>query len=336
MRYRLLDAYKGILIILVILGHIMPYNLSENLPRNLIYAYHMGLFIGISGFLVDITGRGQSWTALFRKYWKRAIKAWVIAIAIFAAFHIVSTLLRGDSWTVLEVIKYFVRSYLYPGYHLWYISGWLCYIVICMALWRLFADCRHRYIYMWLIVIGISLFGYFWSCDHTVCRTIRHWFQIYNLFFFFEGVCLKAIVMKYKDHIHKHIVKWLGVLAMCSCLMLVAVIYCFYGRVSEGDWFYVCVFFISKAVTVAFFLLLASCSKWNPDLPVLEYIGRNSLPFYLYHELGLRFVELLGIPRDGSVQSYAVSWMAMVCVGVFIVWGNQKPFIRYHFFGGQR
>lgn len=58
MRYRLLDAYKGILIILVILGHIMPYNLSENLPRNLIYAYHMGLFIGISGFLVDITGGG--------------------------------------------------------------------------------------------------------------------------------------------------------------------------------------------------------------------------------------------------------------------------------------
>ncbi len=60
-RDKTLDAMKGILIILVVLGHIIvnvyaPDNFAQNLLFRICYSFHMPAFIMVSGYLVGKKG----------------------------------------------------------------------------------------------------------------------------------------------------------------------------------------------------------------------------------------------------------------------------------------
>ena len=77
------DFIKGILIIIVFWGHVIPGVLRETYLRYLIYSFHMPLFIGISGFLLNIEKLDMRIIPLFKKYWKRMICPWIIAVTFF-------------------------------------------------------------------------------------------------------------------------------------------------------------------------------------------------------------------------------------------------------------
>ena len=49
-----IDYFKGILCILVFLGHLVVGQIENNLVRYFIYSFHMPLFIGISGYLFNL------------------------------------------------------------------------------------------------------------------------------------------------------------------------------------------------------------------------------------------------------------------------------------------
>lgn len=49
-----IDVLKGILILLVVIGHILPGTLQENFARYFIYSFHMPVFFAVSGYLVSI------------------------------------------------------------------------------------------------------------------------------------------------------------------------------------------------------------------------------------------------------------------------------------------
>jgi peptidoglycan/LPS O-acetylase OafA/YrhL len=49
--FRGIDSLKGILVVLVFVGHFLPGLVTDNLVRYAIYSFHMPLFLGISGFL---------------------------------------------------------------------------------------------------------------------------------------------------------------------------------------------------------------------------------------------------------------------------------------------
>lgn len=68
-RIEWVDAYKGLLILSVILGHAIQETLKvrgigfeDNIWRNLIYSFHMPAFMAMSGYLVyrpDVVGGGK-------------------------------------------------------------------------------------------------------------------------------------------------------------------------------------------------------------------------------------------------------------------------------------
>ncbi len=79
-----IDYVKGILIIIVFLGHIIPGKIEESFFRFVIYAFHMPLFIGISGFLLNIENLQNADTkTLTHKYWKRIVLPWCIAVFLY-------------------------------------------------------------------------------------------------------------------------------------------------------------------------------------------------------------------------------------------------------------
>lgn len=105
-----IDALKGVLIILVILGHVLPGTLDENPIRGVIYYFHMPLFLAINGFFATKVVE-MSWTQLYRYYSWRLILPFVIAFLAYARFF------HFD----------FVRGLFYPFYHLWYIPAVLLF-----------------------------------------------------------------------------------------------------------------------------------------------------------------------------------------------------------------
>lgn len=84
-----IDLFKGLLIICVFIGHIVPGSLEDNFIRYFIYAFHMPVFIGISGFLFKVESLEQDLFGLVKKYWHRVIKPWIVATFLFYVINII-------------------------------------------------------------------------------------------------------------------------------------------------------------------------------------------------------------------------------------------------------
>ncbi|MHC0440903.1 acyltransferase family protein [Flavobacterium sp. 3-210] len=144
-RFKNIDLLKGILIILVMAGHIIQGGLSESIWRTLIYSFHMPLFIGISGYLLNINTISQlSINDLFKKYFLRIILPWIIAVI---SYYIISCILGTD---LLSITK-FKNFILPPFYHLWFIPGFLSWILLTWFLKKLFKN------YNIILILGILI-----------------------------------------------------------------------------------------------------------------------------------------------------------------------------------
>lgn len=113
--WRGIDYVKGVLIILVFIGHIIPGSSWEIYPRYLIYSFHMPLFIGISGFLLNIGKLDIRILPLFKKYWKRMICPWLIAVTVF---YVVLNVFNSNSFSFYSLVE----AYFLPYFHFWYVT----------------------------------------------------------------------------------------------------------------------------------------------------------------------------------------------------------------------
>lgn len=76
------DSLKGILILLVVLGHaiqgVFTENVESNRLWNVIYSFHMPAFFAISGYFVRPTGGGYKW--LTKRIWQLLVPYFVWAV----------------------------------------------------------------------------------------------------------------------------------------------------------------------------------------------------------------------------------------------------------------
>ncbi|MFN8416986.1 MAG: acyltransferase [Cytophagaceae bacterium] len=125
-----IDFFKGVLVLLVILGHVLLGQMNESLGRTIIYSFHMPLFVGISGFLFNIESiQKLSIIGIFQKYKYRVIIPWFIAVATYYFFNTHSV----DKLSLTG----FVQTIIYPFFHLWFIPAYLGWIVITWLLHKL-------------------------------------------------------------------------------------------------------------------------------------------------------------------------------------------------------
>ena len=117
-----IDSSKGILILLVIAGHVLCGSLQDNILCFVIYSFHMPLFLFISGYLIDLRKlQSYSWEGLLSHYYHRILKLWCFAWLIYTAYAIHDTL----GW------KQLVENVVYPFYHLWYVPSLMC--MMCLV-----------------------------------------------------------------------------------------------------------------------------------------------------------------------------------------------------------
>lgn len=122
MRVRLcyLDVLKGILIILVVLGHAIQAtfpNYLHNFLFRFIYSFHMPLFFVISGFLTYRGMQGHD-----DKLMKRAVQL----LIPFVCWAFISPLLTYGSFNMDKTVK----ALLYPDNGLWFLYNLFFYNAI--------------------------------------------------------------------------------------------------------------------------------------------------------------------------------------------------------------
>lgn len=303
-RWNAFDLYKGILIFMVVIGHIVPENINESIVRYMCYAYHMPLFIGISGFLTDINKWEQlSFISLLKKYWKRAIYPWLVTVTVWVFLDVVDLLMfntatgKGAKRTALEAFQLILNRYTHPPYHLWYIPAWLGYILLSYILFRLIRN-RSAYALIWSVfALIISILSYQdpWAGTSSAWDWIQRYLRPYNLIFFVAGILIRQFIIKYGAEKCRIPGK---ILSLCALLLLAKVVHLYFQPDVHIKWI---VFYTSNLITLAALIYAGISTTWR-ETRILGFIGRNSLPFYLYHAFPLYLVGFFGRDLFGILQ----------------------------------
>lgn len=139
-----LDALKGFLIVLVILGHVIQSSISDyqhNVLFRLIYSFHMPLFFLISGYL---TYRG--------KYDENLVpKRFVQCIIPFISWAFLLPVLENGIWDLPRT----VNTLLYPDNGLWFLYNLFFYCVM-VNLSERWASGKFKQEYVLLILVAFS------------------------------------------------------------------------------------------------------------------------------------------------------------------------------------
>ena len=312
-----IDYLKGILILLVFVGHIIPGVLRDTYPRYAIYSFHMPLFIGISGFLFKIEVIEIRLISLFQKYWKRFILPWIIGVFLFW----IALGLISDSTLSL---KSFVLAFVYPYYHLWYVLGIISYISIMCIMWKIFKTAKYRWVHIIILSLFISVISK-WDIiskvvtNETVLKgvsLIQYDFRLYNLVFFAIGVFLGYL---YRDNrMDSNIVFKYPLIECCRVLLaisiaIVAILFFFNNGHLENIMFFI----MNAALLIV--LIDDSVKFVLPHSSFVEFLGKYTLPIYLYHV----FCKLFALKcfTEGSAGYYCVSILtfSLGCVLVYFL-----------------
>ena len=133
----------------------------------------MPLFIGISGFLINIEMINLNFFSLFKKYWRRLGLPWVIAVAVFLLTNNIITKFSDFS------IKSIIHAYFYPYYHLWYIMSFISYLLILCFLWFIFRSTKYKW---FCIFVVVSIISFISKWDLLCCQTKELLKVIYSLY----------------------------------------------------------------------------------------------------------------------------------------------------------
>ncbi len=302
-----IDFLKGLLIFLVIAGHLLSGSIRGSLPRYLIYSFHMPLFIALTGYLIRPEGLlSLTFPALIRKYFYRLLLPWLLALQIF---YLVNHLGCLDTLSLSS----YLSSYWDIYFHLWYIPGLLVWIFLSYFLLKLFsalaarksifsgntlqkADLDSIFPPLLLTALLISLFFCIWyvlpltsTRSERIQYLVYHDFHLLYYIYFVFGMYLRR-------HPLKKNIRSCGILAAAFFFLYLLLFF-----QPEQPAIEHAVKFVFNLNLSAFCLSLLSASAEKdmtgmsrfasrPLLSSICFIGQHSMAYYLYVQLGKSLV----------------------------------------------
>ncbi|WP_341225317.1 acyltransferase family protein [uncultured Arcticibacterium sp.] len=318
MRLKNIDSIKGLLIVLVIIGHILLGGENEEVWSVIIYSFHMPLFVGISGYLFKVSNVVDfNLLELLRKYLLRLILPWSIAVLAYYSFSIAQN-------TDRNIIHGLVSSFLFPFYHLWFIPSFLSWVILTWFLKKLkTSDRLLLFIAFFISLVSILLKWYPESYqDFGTLKSgitlIQNKYRPYFYFFFILGLAYRNIQLN-KPTFSEYMLPFLG---------FIAVVTLYYFPNNPLSIFN---FFLMNAVLLLVLMKLSS-NKIIPRNKTLEWLGFNSLGIYLWHLFPILICKsVIGI--ENSLMFY----LAAICSEVIFIIGYNYllkfDFLRKYAFG---
>lgn len=276
-----IDALKGVLILLMITGHILQGKVSDNFLRFIIYSFHMPLFIGIGGYLLSVSNTIEKAPSQFLlRLFKRPVFPWLIAML---AYSILPNLQHVHS--VQELGSIVLQCFIFPYHHLWFIPAYLGWIGGTLLLKR-FGLRSH-----FLLLISLLLSFLFYPVDHelvflqwipsggSVLHYIGRTFHVQFFFFFvlgFVGFKEQSTFPLRLNLVFLFLLFWLYSFTFANEIWLAAAP----------------VYFLFNFTFIQVFFQLMRENKLFRLKP-LSLIGMNSLPIYLWHIFPIVYAGLI-------------------------------------------
>ncbi len=149
------DALKGILIMLVVLGHSIQavmkeqgVDFTEDYLWNLIYSFHMPAFIAVSGYLAygkSVVGGKSAWIKTsFRRFRQLMIPYLIWSVALFFVNH---------------NVEYYYEYLLYPQRSLWFLWALFFIVILFNAVESIAYKLKLRHevamVICWIALVGV-------------------------------------------------------------------------------------------------------------------------------------------------------------------------------------
>ncbi len=304
-----IDSIKGLLIILVILGHTIIGLDNENIINHgvmgLIYIFHMPLFILISGYLTKHPSQ-QSSSNMWRGVGRIAVTLVIFQVLVSSRVHCMGG-------------HFMAAMAMFPFGILWYLMSLMCWRIMLFYTPRVLLDKPWLYLGLALVVsmlIGLTHIGLFMSIQ----RTLNFYLFFLLGFYYRQGVTNTRLW--HNNLLHAAVV-----------IVLLPLLFWLYprcGNVMNGADYYGLKGLPEKAMvltcSIAMSLLVFNFMR---DNKLLRVVGKDSMFYYLYHmfitmALVIPVVEVLDWPR--SLPFILLYTLA----AVVIMWGMSKiQFFRW-------
>lgn len=264
------DSLKGILILLVIIGHVIPEPLDDSLLRSVIYSFHMPLFIFLSGFLFPLDRvLGMSLIAMLNQYKHRVIIPWILAVIVFCSLSIY--VFDSHQNPIVVLVRHFIK----PFFHLWFIPSLILWMALTRFLYLRVRSSAKRF--WWVIIVSFLFYGISHGVDFdklpryfAPLDTFQSIYRMQYWIFFIWGVFLRQNI------------QWLAPIKgmrLIYPIYLLSVVANFYWSHWSYEWLY---FYIANVL-----LLFQVASDINPykgkGSNALNWIGAESMGIYLWH-----------------------------------------------------
>lgn len=312
--YKNIDLIKGILVLFVILGHIILGNKNNNLLRYSIYSFHMPLFFGISGFLIKKESLlDNSYLYLFKKYYTRLLKPWIIAVIVF---FILNKYIMNVDYLYSIKLNFFI-----PYYHLWFIPSFLLFVLLL----TIFIKKKYNIFLIFIIMLLVSIISrvatYYFPFDplktqnvlEQIISTVQYDFRFYNFIFFYLGYFIRNNNIGFISE---------GFLIFINIIFWILNTYLFYN---PNMYLNIGVFFILNITLLLITINLIVDDRFS-NIKILSWIGKNSLLIYLYHIVGV-VISKYKYGTSNVRNYYIFSFFIQIIILLFIFLINK--FISY-------
>lgn len=276
MRFQNIDLLKGLLIILVIIGHVLQGKGSDNIVRYIIYSFHMPIFIGVSGFLFNREKIGLvTLKELVSKYFFRVMVPWAIAVI---GYMIVTNLLDHKS---IFSISALLKSFIFPYYHLWFIPAFLSWVFMTWASRKLNISTTSLLVVSAIISVGFFILNTYQDTHKSgsaifkglvyITKTFRPYFYVFFVF----GIYLR----------NQSEQKLTLSIITATVSFIVNILLFFYPNTLATT-----VFFFLFNLSFLNILLIKAKEGAFPGSNAIQWLGTNSLGVYLWHVVPILLV----------------------------------------------
>ena len=294
-RLAYIDNLKGLLIMLVVLGHCIQMicaDFSNNIVFRYIYAFHMPLFMALSGYVC--CRPDPEWALLRRRTFQLLVP--------FLSWALLEAALRGR-------LSDFPLTLLYPDRGLWFLYVLFVVTVLHVACFKLFRLMRLAPEWGVALLVGV-LMGVKVVCrfDYLAFPHVAWYFFFYHVGFFMR---------KYEDKISERSRLVAGLL----CLSLFFVL-AYWWRLAAPPAFMsvACpvavgsLYNLSTALFACLGFIWVGQKHLKQHLPIITKMGWITLGIYAIHQTLLRCMLAL-IPADiFPSQGAEVAVCAVLCL----------------------
>lgn len=326
MRIKWLDILKGLLIILVILGHS---NMNYSIVK-IIYSFHMPLFFMISGYLLDIN-KIESLMEWIKSKWKKYLLPYACFLCLNSLLNFSN---RGGENVLKDILKGMYGGSVANGVY-WFITNLFFGIIIYLFVEKKIEKNKTLF-YCFLMILSTCVSGILIVPRSNIGMILTKlpW-GIVNIpmvmFYLKLGAHLKSNKMNCLNKKNVFIIAAL-VSIICSVYLLIK----YPGHVLAVDMKYSIYsnILINILMPISSWIVLKAFSEMLSQLiyinRLLEYIGQSTI-IIMYTHLFINNMYINKFGQTYNTWCYVICAISVGCVFNYII--NKNKVLSYLFLG---